>query len=505
MAHPLDELATALGHSYGGWFPIARYYATDDYGRWISLPLGGYGTAIVYRPSLIRAAGFDTIPDDFEGFLHLCQRLFSIGAPAAFGFGSDLNGTWTDWLLSGFGSSLFDENGLGNDRTHLALEFARELFPYFASSSQSGTAESIYRAFLAGEISLTGSTPAIFRLSEWGREDIDHAYYPIGPSGLPSQSAHVILASVMSTTHYPRAALEYLRFMVERPQYVDLQRTSFLTHPLRAYDDNPLWREIPQLAAYKGALRNALPYPKNIDEWKARGIVQNMSLAESHRGMRLIGLGTLPKQFVPRVLDLGGVRQGVFVVKEDVKRTAAEEGVRVSKEISQLVMFVTFFLPGIISSTVFFYVADVVFSEFFFCVASVIFGLLNILMLTIIISLLGLLQKGCQNAGLLRPRTVARFDDLAVHQLIAFAVAISIVISPIMAYAYDEGLLLRSLNLVMEKVNMPISKLHQDGPLHYILRAFRYDAEEQNDAIRRTLERRPRKHFSTSIGVYVRI
>jgi multiple sugar transport system substrate-binding protein len=112
MAHPLDELATALGHSYGGWFPIARYYATDDYGRWISLPLGGYGTAIVYRPSLIRAAGFDTIPDDFEGFLHLCQRLFSIGAPAAFGFGSDLNGTWTDWLLSGFGSSLFDENGL---------------------------------------------------------------------------------------------------------------------------------------------------------------------------------------------------------------------------------------------------------------------------------------------------------------------------------------------------------------------------------------------------------
>jgi multiple sugar transport system substrate-binding protein len=276
MAHPLDELATALGHSYGGWFPIARYYATDDYGRWISLPLGGYGTAIVYRPSLIRAAGFDTIPDDFEGFLHLCQRLFSIGAPAAFGFGSDLNGTWTDWLLSGFGSSLFDENGLGNDRTHLALEFARELFPYFASSSQSGTAESIYRAFLAGEISLTGSTPAIFRLSEWGREDIDHAYYPIGPSGLPSQSAHVILASVMSTTHYPRAALEYLRFMVERPQYVDLQRTSFLTHPLRAYDDNPLWREIPQLAAYKGALRNALPYPKNIDEWKARGIVQNM-------------------------------------------------------------------------------------------------------------------------------------------------------------------------------------------------------------------------------------
>jgi hypothetical protein len=177
----------------------------------------------------------------------------------------------------------------------------------------------------------------------------------------------------------------------------------------------------------------------------------------------------------------------------------------VSKEISQLVMFVTFFLPGIISSTVFFYVADVAFSEFFFCVASVIFGLLNILMLTIIISLLGLLQKGCQNAGLLRPRTVARFDDLAVHQLIAFAVAISIVISPIMAYAYDEGLLLRSLNLVMEKVNMPISKLHQDGPLHYILRAFRYDAEEQNDAIRRTLERRPRKHFSTSIGVYVRI
>ncbi len=47
----MDDLANYLGAKYGGWFPVAKHYGTNAKGQWISLPLGGSGSTMVYRRS----------------------------------------------------------------------------------------------------------------------------------------------------------------------------------------------------------------------------------------------------------------------------------------------------------------------------------------------------------------------------------------------------------------------------------------------------------------------
>ena len=48
-----------------------RPYLRPDGKKWIGLPLGAAGSMMVYRESMVKAAGFDTFPKDTDGFLKL--------------------------------------------------------------------------------------------------------------------------------------------------------------------------------------------------------------------------------------------------------------------------------------------------------------------------------------------------------------------------------------------------------------------------------------------------
>jgi len=74
----VSELANYLGQKYGGWFEICPEYCTHE-GRWIAIPIGVNGAAMVYRKSMLRAAGFEQFPKDLPGFLKLCQALKAKG------------------------------------------------------------------------------------------------------------------------------------------------------------------------------------------------------------------------------------------------------------------------------------------------------------------------------------------------------------------------------------------------------------------------------------------
>jgi multiple sugar transport system substrate-binding protein len=269
----LNDLATYLGTKYGGWFPVAEHYGQDDAGDWIAMPVGGAGSTMVSRMSWLNEAGFEEVPQDFPGFLELAKALQETGHPMGFALGNAVgDGGWTDWVLWGYGSALIDRDNtviIDNPQTIEALDYAKALYENFIPGTLSWLDPSNNKAFLAGEIGLTGNGISIYYAAKNSEdtavqaiaEDILHANYPVGPVGFPTQGALVINAMIFDYTPYPNAAKEYLRFMMEKEQYVPWQEASigYWCHPLQAYDDSPVWTVDPKHAPYRDIMRLALP------------------------------------------------------------------------------------------------------------------------------------------------------------------------------------------------------------------------------------------------------
>lgn len=95
----LTETATYLGQKYGGWYDVCRRYCMRD-GRWIALTMAIITYCVVYRDSMIKAAGFSAIPRDLPGFLKLCEALKARGTPPGFALGNAIGDiSWCSWLL----------------------------------------------------------------------------------------------------------------------------------------------------------------------------------------------------------------------------------------------------------------------------------------------------------------------------------------------------------------------------------------------------------------------
>ncbi|MGH7249257.1 MAG: ABC transporter substrate-binding protein, partial [Pseudomonadota bacterium] len=188
----VTDLADYLGAKYGGWYDICRTYGMHG-NRWMSIPVGIVGNAIVYRDSLIKAAGFDGVPKDSAGFLKLCKALKSKGTPAGFAFGHAVGdgNTWCNWLLWQQGGRLADAHNnvvINSPQTLAALEYAKELYPTFIPGTLSWGDPSNNKAFLGGQISLTANGISIYYVALDSPDpamkamaaDIQHARFPIG-------------------------------------------------------------------------------------------------------------------------------------------------------------------------------------------------------------------------------------------------------------------------------------------------------------------------------------
>jgi multiple sugar transport system substrate-binding protein len=267
----VTDLAQYLGEKYGGWFEVCPEYCTHQ-GRWIAIPTGASGGAMVYRKSMLRAAGFDAFPKDLTGFLKLCQALKAKAQPPGFALAhatGDANG-WTHWLLWASGGRLANEKSelaINSKETIAALEYAKEVYQTFAPGTASWLDPSNNKAFLAGEIGLTMNGISIYYAAKTSTDpkvkamasDIQHAAIPIGPVGRDVHAALLFPAAIYKYCKYPNAAKEYLRFIMEREQYEPWQRASigYISHTLRTYDANPVWTEDPQHTFYRDVVRGA--------------------------------------------------------------------------------------------------------------------------------------------------------------------------------------------------------------------------------------------------------
>ena len=265
----LTDLAEYLGQKYGGWYDAARDFGLHQ-GRWLALPTGAAGGAMVYRKSMLAAAGFDTFPRDFPGFLKLCRALKAHAKPPGLALGhatGDANG-WTHWVMWGFGGKLVDENNrvaINSQETIAALEYAKELYQTFVPGTLSWLDPSNNKAFLAGEIGLTINGISIYYAAKNATDpklaaiaaDIRHDFQPIGPIGKPANGGLVFPAFIFKYSKYPNAAKEYLRFMMEREQYEPWQAAciGYVSQSLRAYESNPIWTADPQHVFYRDVVK----------------------------------------------------------------------------------------------------------------------------------------------------------------------------------------------------------------------------------------------------------
>jgi multiple sugar transport system substrate-binding protein len=270
----VTDLADYLGRKYGGWYDVCNEYGKYE-GRWIAIPTGAAGGAMVFRKSMLIAAGYKTFPNDFPGCLKLCKTLKANGTPPGFALGhatGDAN-DWTHWVLWGFGGRLADEHNhvaINSRETIAALEYATELYQSFVPGTASWLDPSNNKAFLAGDISLTNNGISIYYAGKKSgdpkmraiAEDIQHAHYPIGPAGKYARSGTMFPAFVLKYSKYPNAAKEYLRFMMEKEQYEAWQTAciGYVAHPLRAYESNPVWTADPQHIFFRDVVKNMRHY-----------------------------------------------------------------------------------------------------------------------------------------------------------------------------------------------------------------------------------------------------
>ena len=261
----LTELADYLAAKYGGWYDAAKASCIAG-NRWIAVGIGFSTACVVYRESMLKAAGFGAIPRDLAGFLQLCQALKAHGTPPGLALGNaPVDATvWCHWLLWAHGGKLVDENNrvaINSQETIAALEYAKQLYATFVPGTLAWLDPSNNQAFLSSQISLTYNAISIYSVAKASADprlraiaaDLQHAHLPIGPVRRPTELALFSPAWIFNYTRFPNAAREYLRFMLEREQYERWERASlgYFSQSLRAYESDSMWTEDPKCTPFR--------------------------------------------------------------------------------------------------------------------------------------------------------------------------------------------------------------------------------------------------------------
>ena len=269
----VTDVCEYLGKKYGGWYPVCHQYLRPDGKRWIGVPLGCAGNAIVYRESAVKAAGFQGVPKDTDGFLALMKGLKEKGMPGGFALGNATGdgNTWTHWLVWAFGGKLVNEKNqvvIDSPETIKALEYGKELYGTFVPGTLSWLDPNNNKAFLDGQLGLTANGISVYYAAKTSADakiremtaDINHANFPIGPVGRPTEFNLFFNQMIFKYSKYPKAAKEFLRFMMEEEQVSPWLTASigYVTPALTVYEKHPVWAD-PKSIPYRDSMKIMLP------------------------------------------------------------------------------------------------------------------------------------------------------------------------------------------------------------------------------------------------------
>lgn len=270
----VTDVADHLGKKYGGWFDSAKVYGTSG-GKWIAIPVAYNANVINYRQSMIEAAGHKTFPTNLGGFMDMMKALKAKGTPGGFALGraSGDGNAWVHWALWAHGANLVDKDDkviINSPETAKALEYVKELSTHFVPGCASWNDAFNNKAFLAGEVSVTNNGVSIYAAAKAGADkdakmkeiaaDMNHANWPVGPAGRPTEFHIAYPMLGMRYTKFPNAVKAFIAFTMDAANYNPWLEgaVAYLSHPLAAFDSNPVWSSDPKLSLCKDAGRRTL-------------------------------------------------------------------------------------------------------------------------------------------------------------------------------------------------------------------------------------------------------
>ncbi|MDH5540346.1 MAG: extracellular solute-binding protein [Rhizobacter sp.] len=271
----VSDVADYLGKKYGGWVPSAETYGKSG-GKWIDIPIAYNGNVINFRQSMIEKAGFKEVPKDTAGFLELMKALKAKSTPGGFALGraSGDGNAWVHWALWSHGGNLVDKDDkvvINSPETVKALEYVKEMSNHFVTGTASWNDAFNNKAFLSSEISLTNNGVSIYAAAKAGAakgeanmkaimDDMDHALWPVGPVGKPTEFHIAYPMMVMKYSKFPNAAKAFMAFTMEAENYNKWLEgaVAYLTHPLNAYDANPVWKSDKKLSLVRDVAKRTL-------------------------------------------------------------------------------------------------------------------------------------------------------------------------------------------------------------------------------------------------------
>jgi multiple sugar transport system substrate-binding protein len=266
----VTDVADYLGKKYGGWVPAAQAYAKSG-DKWIAIPICINGNLLNYRVEAAKKAGFSKFPATTDEFLAYAKATKAQGTPGgmALGHASGDGNAWVHWCLWAFGGNLVDKDDkviINSPETAKALEYAKQLSENFIPGTASWNDAFNNKAFLAGEISWTNNGISIYAAARRDpnlkniADDTDHAYWPVGPVGKPTEFHLCFPLLGMSYSKYPQACKALMAFMLEADNFNPWLEASvgYLTHTLNAYDANPVWTADPKRTAFRECAKRTL-------------------------------------------------------------------------------------------------------------------------------------------------------------------------------------------------------------------------------------------------------
>jgi multiple sugar transport system substrate-binding protein len=266
----VTDVADYLGKKYGGWVESAQKYGKSG-NKWIAIPVCYSGNMLNYRIDASNKAGFSKFPTKTDEFLEYAKAMKKNNTPGGFALGhaSGDGNAWVHWCLWANGGNVVDKNDkviINSPETEKALTYSKQLFENMIPGTASWNDASNNKAFLAGEIYWTGNGISIYAAAKKDptkndiAKDMDHAVWPIGPAGKPTELHLMYPILAMTYTKYPQACKALMAFMLEADQFNKWLEASqgYLTHCLNAYDKNPIWTSDPKNTVFGEAAKRTL-------------------------------------------------------------------------------------------------------------------------------------------------------------------------------------------------------------------------------------------------------
>lgn len=179
--------------------------------------------------------------------------------------------TWTHWLVWSHGGKLVNDKNqvvIDSPETIKALEYVKELYGTFVPGTLSWLDPNNNKAFLDGQLGLTANGISVYYAAKNSNDpkikemtaDINHANFPIGPVGRPTEFNLFFNQMIFKYSKYPKAAKEFLRFMMEEDQVSPWLTASigYVTPALTVYEKHPVWSD-PKSVPYRDSMKIMLP------------------------------------------------------------------------------------------------------------------------------------------------------------------------------------------------------------------------------------------------------